>query len=128
MLCVLIIFTVEPRMKITLASISCRNYSMGRIPQESIDSLNAGYYVIRVFDAGTNSLIFSFGFSTLFNQWQTTKAALDGLWKTIHETVVIPYQKTKLSLSFGAVADEYYTNDVAYSVFFHRGSSRGRPM
>jgi hypothetical protein len=56
--------------------------------------------MIRVFETKTNSLIFSNGFSTLFNEWQTTQEALDGLWKTIHETVVIPNPKSEIQLEF----------------------------
>jgi len=65
-----------------------------------IDTLNAGYYMVRVIDGNTNNLIYSYGFSTLFNEWQTTQEALQGVWKTIHETVLIPYPKHEIQLEF----------------------------
>ena len=65
-----------------------------------IDTLNAGYYMIRVVDGKTNNLIYSYGFSTLFNEWQTTQEALEGAWKTIHETVIIPYPKNEIQFEF----------------------------
>jgi hypothetical protein len=65
-----------------------------------IDTLNAGYYMVRVIDGNTNNLIYSYGFSTLFNEWQTTQEALQGDWKTIHETILIPYPKHEIQLEF----------------------------
>ncbi len=52
-----------------------------------IDTLNYGEYLVKVFDVATNSLIFSRGYSTIFNEWQTTDEAAPGVFKTYHETV-----------------------------------------
>jgi len=65
-----------------------------------IDTLNSGYYMIRVFDAKSNRLIYSYGFSTLFNEWQTTEEAIQGGWKTIHETALIPFPKNEIQVEF----------------------------
>ncbi len=65
-----------------------------------IDTLNSGYYMIRVFDSKSNNLIYSYGFSTLFNEWQTTEEAIQGRRKTIHETVLIPYPKNEIQVEF----------------------------
>src|SRR5680860_1283224 len=40
-----------------------------------IDSFNYGSYRFRVFDLKSDSLLFSKGFSTLFQEWQTTAEA-----------------------------------------------------
>jgi hypothetical protein len=45
-------------------------------------------------------LIFSYGFSNLFNEWQTTQEAIDGGWKTIHETILIPFPKKEVQVEF----------------------------
>lgn len=68
--------------------------------QNLIDTLNAGYYMVRVLDGKTNNLIYSYGYSTLFNEWQTTDEALEGVWKTIHETVLIPNPRHEVQLEF----------------------------
>lgn len=65
-----------------------------------IDTLNSGHYLIRVIDTKSNQLIYSYGFSTLFNEWQTTDEATQGGWKTIHETILIPYPKHKIQIEF----------------------------
>ena len=58
-----------------------------------IDTLNRGHYLLRVFDNRTQQLIFSRGFSTLFNEWQTTEEAKQGGQKVIHETVRLPFPR-----------------------------------
>jgi len=56
-----------------------------------IDTLNLGEYYLRVFDQSTASLIYSRGYSCMFNEWQSTDEALAGVYRTFHETVRIPY-------------------------------------
>ncbi|MDZ7288496.1 MAG: IgA Peptidase M64 [candidate division KSB1 bacterium] len=58
-----------------------------------IDDLNLGNYLLRVSDAATNRMIFSRGYATLFNEWQTTEEAKRGVFKTMHETVCMPLPK-----------------------------------
>ena len=78
--------------------------------QNLIDTLNAGYYMIRVFDVKSNELIFSYGFSNFFNEWQTTQEAIDGAWKTLHETVLIPFPRKEVQVEFWRRdREEYFT-------------------
>jgi hypothetical protein len=56
-----------------------------------IDSLNLGTYLVKVKDMSSNQLIYSRGFCTIFAEWQTTQEALDGVYRTMHETVRFPY-------------------------------------
>ena len=56
-----------------------------------IDTLNLGEYLVRVYDMATNLLIYSRGYSTIFNEWQTTKEAARGIYHTFSETVRTPY-------------------------------------
>ncbi len=64
-----------------------------------VDTLNLGEYMFRVFDAQSHQLIFSRGFSSIFNEWQTTNEALAGKYRTFSETVRFPFPKRAVQLS-----------------------------
>jgi len=55
-----------------------------------VDTLNLGEYMVRVYDRAGARLIFSRGYSTMFNEWQTTDEALAGTFRTFHESVRMP--------------------------------------
>lgn len=63
-----------------------------------LDKLNLGEYQVRIYDAKTAALIFSRGFSTMFNEWQTTGEANKG-YHTFHETVLLPMPKGKIQFT-----------------------------
>ncbi len=65
-----------------------------------LDTLNLGDSFVKVTDLQTNALIFSRGYSTIFSEWQTTEEAINGVWKTFHETVRFPFPKRKVIVSF----------------------------
>lgn len=62
-----------------------------------IDPFNYGNYRFRVFDEKSDSLLFSKGFSTLFEEWQSTAEAKE-IDKTFYQTAVFPYPKQKIRL------------------------------
>ncbi len=64
-----------------------------------VDTLNLGEYVARAYDEPTSSMIFSRGFSSVFNEWQSTDESLAGIFRTFHETVRMPYPKAKVQLT-----------------------------
>ncbi|MBP1647294.1 MAG: IgA Peptidase superfamily [Bacteroidetes bacterium] len=64
-----------------------------------VDTLNLGEYMMRVYDRETNALIYSRGFSSMFNEWQTTDEALAGVHRTFSETVRFPFPKRKIQLT-----------------------------
>ncbi len=64
-----------------------------------IDRLNRGDYLLRVFDFGTNAPIYSHGYSTMFNEWQTTGEALNGVVRTFSETVRFPFPGQRVIVS-----------------------------
>jgi hypothetical protein len=64
-----------------------------------IDNFNYGNYKVLVYDDSTNQLIYSRTYSTLFNEWQTTKEAKQTA-KTFSETFVLPYPKRTVRLEF----------------------------
>jgi hypothetical protein len=64
-----------------------------------VDELNLGDYLVTVTDLATNVMIYSRGYSTVFNEWQTTDEALNGIWRTFHETVRFPYPKAEVKVA-----------------------------
>lgn len=58
-----------------------------------IDTLNYGNHKVEIYDKSTNTLIFSRGFSSLFQEWQTTDEATAGNYRTFSASVLIPYPK-----------------------------------
>jgi len=62
-----------------------------------VDPLNYGNYRFRVFDEKSDSLIFSKGFSTLFEEWQSTAEAKK-TDKTFYQTAIFPFPKRKIRL------------------------------
>jgi hypothetical protein len=66
-----------------------------------IDNFNYGSYRFRVFDVKSDSLIFSKGFSTLFQEWQTTAEAKK-MNKTFYQAVIFPYPLKKFRLEIDA--------------------------
>ncbi|WP_347840270.1 M64 family metallopeptidase [uncultured Draconibacterium sp.] len=66
-----------------------------------IDSFNYGSYRYRVFDLKTNELIYSKGFSTLFQEWQTTADAKTGN-KTFYQAALFPFPKHDVRLEIDA--------------------------
>ena len=62
-----------------------------------IDSLEFGNYIVRVYESGTDKLLFSKGYQNLFGEWQTTSEALN-LTKSFEESVVVPFPKVKVDI------------------------------
>jgi hypothetical protein len=63
-----------------------------------VDVLNLGDYQVRIFDLASTSLIYSRGYSSVFQEWQTTDEALAGIFRTFHESVRVPYPKNKIQV------------------------------
>ncbi len=62
-------------------------------PTALIDSLNRGAYSVKIVDINTNRVIFTRGFSTIFEEYQTTEPAKSGLKRTFHESLLVPSPK-----------------------------------
>lgn len=65
------------------------------------DTFNYGTYRFRVFDVKSDSLIFLKGFSTLFQEWQTTTEAKQ-IDKTFYQAAILPFPKSKIRLEIDA--------------------------
>jgi len=63
-----------------------------------ITPLNLGEYQVRMYDAESGKLVYSRGYSTVFNEWQTTAGAKEK-WHTFHETWQLPMPKNKIELA-----------------------------
>ena len=64
-----------------------------------IDDLNLGRYCAKIYDAVTNQLVYSKGFDSYFGEYKTGSEGLEGIKKTFHESVLIPYPKKKIIFS-----------------------------
>jgi len=64
-----------------------------------VDTLNLGEYLFKVVDTGTNLVIYSRGYSSMFNEWQTTDEANSGIFRTFSESVRFPYPRHKIQLT-----------------------------
>jgi len=64
-----------------------------------IDKFSYGRYKFEVYEEASNTLIYSRGYSTLFNEWQTTEEAKHTT-KTFSETVVFPFPKNPVVVKF----------------------------
>jgi len=67
-------------------------------PERLIDPFNNGKYEIKVYDVVSNRLIYSRGFATYFGEYTTTNPALEGIKRTYHESVLVPYPKNPILL------------------------------
>ncbi|MBI9038941.1 MAG: peptidase M64 [Bacteroidales bacterium] len=64
-----------------------------------LDTFEFGNYYIKVFDIDDDKLIYSRGYSTIFNEWQTTDEAKKTS-RSFSESVVIPYPKNDVRVEF----------------------------
>ncbi len=66
-----------------------------------IDPFNYGSYRYSIFDTKSDSLIFRKGFSTLFQEWQTTAEAKE-VNKSFYQAVIFPFPKKEVRLEIEA--------------------------
>jgi hypothetical protein len=64
-----------------------------------IDTMNLGEYQFRVYDRATGRLVYSRGYSTIFNEWQTTDEAASGTQRTFSESVRFPLPRRAIQLT-----------------------------
>jgi hypothetical protein len=62
-------------------------------PRALVDKTNMGGHIVRVYDLGTNTLIYSRGYCSLFGEWRTTDEAIEGFPRTFHESVIVPWPR-----------------------------------
>lgn len=64
-----------------------------------IDTLNLGEYLLRVFDRLSGVLMYSRGFSSMFQEWQTTDEAASGALRTFSETARFPFPRRAVQVT-----------------------------
>jgi hypothetical protein len=67
-------------------------------PEKLIDPFNSGMYYLKVYSISSNKLIYSRGFATLFGEYRTTDPARQGIKKTFHQTLLLPFPKSSILL------------------------------
>lgn len=58
-----------------------------------VDTLNLGEYLFSLTDLKTNQLLYSRGFSSIFNEWQSTDEAASGVYRSFAESVRAPFPR-----------------------------------
>ncbi len=91
-----------------------------------IDTFNYGQYKVVVRDKKTNKKIYSRGYSTLFQEWQTSAEA-SKINRSFYESVVMPFPKEPVTVSIEQInkQNKYHTI-FSYAVnpsnmFIHKG-------
>jgi IgA peptidase M64/peptidase M64-like protein len=64
-----------------------------------VDTLNRGELLFRVYDWKSGLLLYSRGYSSVFQEWQSTGEAGKGIWNSIVETVRCPFPKNPIQVS-----------------------------
>jgi hypothetical protein len=80
-----------------------------------IDTFHYGTYRFRVLDLKTEDILFSKGFNTLFQEWQTTPEAKQ-INKTFYQSVIFPFPKKKVKLEIDARKRDGHFETVFQSV------------
>jgi hypothetical protein len=81
-----------------------------------VDTLNLGEYYVRVYDMASTAIIYSRGFSTIFNEWQSTDEAHRGNRKTFSESVRIPFPRRPIQLSIARRDKRMMFNEIFSTV------------
>lgn len=68
-------------------------------PRNLLDPFDNGRYYAKIYDLSSGELIFSKGFDSYFGEYKTTSKALAGEKRTYHETVLVPYPKSKINFT-----------------------------
>jgi hypothetical protein len=64
-----------------------------------IDRFNNGRYYAKIYDQATDKLLFSHGFDSYCGEYRTSSPAINGIKKTFHETVLVPFPKNKIKFT-----------------------------
>ncbi len=81
-----------------------------------LDTLNLGKYLAKVVDVKTNKLIFSRGFSSIYGEWETTDEAEKRIYRSFHESVLMPFPKQKIQFVIAKRDRENYFQPIFSTV------------
>lgn len=82
-----------------------------------IDKFNNGRYYAHIYDVENNELIYSKGYDSYFGEYQTSNPALEGVKRTYHESIIIPFPKNKMKLVIlrrdkDNILNEFYSTEI----------------
>ena len=63
-----------------------------------IDKFNNGRYYAHIYDAESNELLYTKGYDSYFGEYQTSSPAIEGIKRTYHESLIIPFPQNKIKL------------------------------
>ncbi len=63
-----------------------------------VDKLEYGNFIVKVFEPGTDHVLFSKGYQNLYGEWQTTDEAAQ-VTKTFEESVIVPFPKKSIEVA-----------------------------
>ncbi|MCJ7682315.1 MAG: IgA Peptidase M64, partial [Candidatus Aminicenantes bacterium] len=58
-----------------------------------VDPFDNGRYCVKIYDATSDTLLYSRGFDSYFGEYQTSSPAAEGVKRTFHETALVPAPK-----------------------------------
>ncbi|MGA7161696.1 MAG: M64 family metallopeptidase [Bacteroidota bacterium] len=87
-----------------------------------IDTLNLGEYFFRITDVASNRTIYSRGYCSLFDEWQTTDEAASGTFRTFNETLLFPYPLRKFQLTISRRTKQMVFSDIFSTVIDPSGT------
>jgi hypothetical protein len=61
-----------------------------------IDKLDYGAYYYKIYDAASETLIYSKGFDSYFKEYQYSRSALEGEVKHFHESAIVPFPQSAI--------------------------------
>jgi len=70
-----------------------------------VDDLDLGRYDAKLLDSG-GTVIFSRGFDSYFAEWQSTGPAAEGVRRTYHESVLVPFPKGPVTFTLESRRDD----------------------
>ena len=62
-------------------------------PRNLLDPFGFGHYYVKMYDASSNTLLYSRGYDAYFDEYRTTEPARNGVKRTYQESVLVPYPR-----------------------------------
>lgn len=77
-----------------------------------LDDLDLGRYYAYLRDPDSDEVLFSRGFDSYFAEYQTTGPARDGVWRTYHETVLVPCPRQPVIFALAVRRDDQTLQEI----------------
>ncbi|MEZ4387089.1 MAG: M64 family metallopeptidase [Candidatus Krumholzibacteriia bacterium] len=77
-----------------------------------VDDLDLGRYYVHLYDAATGELLYSRGFDSYFGEYQTTGPAAEGVWRTFHESALVPCPRQPCEVALSARGEDLGLHEI----------------